>query len=39
VAASTQQTAATAGQLSESATRLDTAAEALEGLVAQFAVR
>ncbi|HEY6890617.1 MAG TPA: methyl-accepting chemotaxis protein [Solirubrobacter sp.] len=36
VAASTQETAATAGQLALSARRLDSAAEALNGLVVQF---
>jgi methyl-accepting chemotaxis protein len=36
VAASTQETAATAGQLAASARRLDSAAEALNGLVVQF---
>jgi methyl-accepting chemotaxis protein len=36
VAASTQETAATAGQLAVSARRLDSAAEALNGLVVQF---
>jgi methyl-accepting chemotaxis protein len=38
VAASTQETAATAHQLADSASRLDKAADALEGLVVQFTV-
>ncbi len=38
VAASTQETAATAGQLASSAQRLDSVADALNGLVVQFSV-